>query len=99
MVDSDVVLDVVFEVDEPPGTLVELFACEDGTRPGGFKYSFQRYDPSTGATLLRYDNAHEHPIAGWHHRHDGEDPPESLPFEGLEDHLRRYGLEVFERDE
>jgi hypothetical protein len=69
MADGDVVLDRTFVLEEPSGTHVSLFACEDSDRPGGYKYSFQHYDPDTCRTLLRYDNAHEHPVAGWHHRH------------------------------
>lgn len=94
MVDGDVVLDRAFGVDQPPGTRVALFACEDSDRPGGYKYSFKHYDPTSGQPLLRYDNAHEHPVAGWHHRHVGEEEPESIDFDGLDAHLRRFRREV-----
>lgn len=94
MTDGDVVVDVEFGVETPPGTRVTLFACEDSGRPGGYKYSFQHYDPETGTTLLRYDNAHEHPDAGWHHRHVGDSEPEPVEFEGLETHLRQFRREV-----
>jgi len=94
MADGDVVLDRAFDVEQPPGTRVSLFACEATDRPGGYKYSFQHYDPESGQTLLRYDNAHEHQDAGWHHRHAGGDDPEPLDFEGLAAHLRRFRKEV-----
>lgn len=99
MADGDVVLDVAFDVEEPPGTRVSLFACEDSTRPGGHKYSFQHYDPDSGATLLRYDNAHEHPSAGWHHRHDGDGEPEAISFDGLSAHVERFRAEVLGTDD
>jgi len=62
MADGDVVIDSEFEL-EAGGTRIELFACEDSSRPGGYRYRFQCYEPDDG-TLLRYDNAHEHPTAG-----------------------------------
>lgn len=94
MADGDVVLDADFAVEEPPGTRVKLFACEDRARPGGYKYSFQHYDPHSGETLLRYDNAHDHPTAGWHHRHVEGGEPEPVEFEGLAPHVRRFRREV-----
>lgn len=94
MADGDVVVDADFSVEEPLGTRVKLFACEDSTRPGGYKYSFQHYDPETGETLLRYDNAHQNPEAGWHHRHQGGGDPEPIEFVDLEAHLHRFRREV-----
>lgn len=94
MADGDVVLDRAFDVEQPPDSRVSLFACEDSARPGGYKYSFQHYDPDSGQTLLRYDNAHEHPNAGWHHRHVRGGEPEAIDFEGLGAHLRRFRREV-----
>lgn len=94
MADGDVVLDRAFDVEKPPGSRVTLFACEDSDRPGGYKYSFQHFDPETGETILRYDNAHEHPDAGWHHRHTGNDDPEPIELDGLQAHLCRFREEV-----
>ncbi|GAB3684922.1 hypothetical protein GCM10028857_14580 [Salinarchaeum chitinilyticum] len=99
MADGKVVLDRAFGVEEPPGSRVSLFACVDSSRPGGYKYSFQQFGPETGETLLRYDNAHEHPDAGWHHRHVGGDDPVPIEFDGLEDHLRRFRQEVTAADD
>lgn len=99
MADGDVVLDRAFGVEQPPGSRVSLFACEDSSRPGGYKYSFQHFDPESGETLLRYDNAHEHPEAGWHHRHADGEAPEPIAFDGLEDHLQRFRREVTGADD
>jgi len=93
MADGDVVIDSEFEL-EAGGTRIELFACEDSSRPGGYRYRFQCYEPDDG-TLLRYDNAHEHPTAGRHHRHTADgDEPEPITFDGLADHLDRFREEV-----
>jgi|GEM_PF-1956370 len=99
MASGDVVLDRTFDVDQPAGVRVDLFACRDPDRPGGYKYSFQCYDRETGETLLRYDNAHDHPAAGWHHRHEGETTPEAITFDGLASHLRRFRSEVTQIDD
>lgn len=95
MADGDVILDIEFEVDEPPGSRVKMFACEDSTRPGGYKHRFHHYHPQTGETLLRYDNSHNHPEVGWHHRHESEEEdPEQLVFNGLQDLINRFQEEV-----
>lgn len=100
MADGDVILDFEFEADEPPGSRVKMFVCEDSTRPGGFKYRFQHYHPQKGETLLRYDNSHEHPEAGWHHRHESEDgDPEQLIFDGLGNLIKRFREEVQATDD
>lgn len=100
MADGDVLLDVEFEADEPPGSRVKMFACEDSTRPGGYKYRFQHYHPERDETLLRYDNSHDHPEAGWHHRHtSGTDDPEGIAFEGLRNHVERFREEVLSTDD
>lgn len=95
MADGDVLIDIQFETDDPPGYRIKLFACEDSAKPNGTKYRFQCYDPTTGKTIVRYDNSHEHPDAGWHHRHENEsDDPEPIEFEGLQTHLERFQQEV-----
>lgn len=100
MADGDVLIDSVFETAAPPGYRFELFACEDSRKPNGVKYRFQCDDPTTGETVLRYDNSHDHPTAGWHHRHENElDEPIPIAFEGLHDHLNRFRQEVFANDD
>ena len=95
MADGDVIIDTQFELDDPPGHKIRLFACEDSSRPGNVKYRFHCWNPDTGDTVLRYDNAHDHPSAGWHHRHTNEtDEPESVAFRGLQDHITRFQQDV-----
>ena len=96
MADGDVIIDSEFEIDDPAGRRIELFACEDTTRPGDIKYRFQCHDPDTGETILRYDNSHDHSAAGWHHRHTSEDAePDGIAFHGLRDHIKRFRNEVY----
>lgn len=100
MADGDVLVDSTIETADPPGYRIELFACEDSTKPNGVKYRFQCYDPTTGDTILRYDNSHEHPAAGWHHRHEDElDDPEPIAYTGLHDHIDRFRQEVLTEDD
>lgn len=95
MADGDVLIDSEFEVDGSSRRRIRLFACEDSSRPGDLKYRFQCYDPDTGETVLRYDNAHDHPVAGWHHRHTSEhEDPQPIEFDGLRTHIERFHQEV-----
>lgn len=80
------------------GTVISVRAVLASDYPGGVKYSFQHFDPETGATLLRYDNAHDDPSLGEHHRHgsdlDSEDVDSELEFENVHEQLRRFLEEV-----
>lgn len=100
MADGDVLIDSVFETTDPPEYRFELFACEDFGKPNGVTYRFQCFDPKAAETILRSDNSHDHPTAGWHHRHENElDDPEPIAFEGLHNHLDRFRQEVFTDDD
>jgi hypothetical protein len=80
------------------GTVIAVSAVRASSYPDGVKYSFQHFDPETGATLLRYDNAHDDPDLGAHHRHgsdlDPNDPDREVEFEDVYDHLRTFLDEV-----
>lgn len=82
----------------PDGTVVAVSAVRASGYHGGVKYSFQHFDPETGATLLRYDNAHDDPELGAHHRHgsdmDPDDPDREVEFDNVYDHLRTFLDEV-----
>lgn len=82
----------------PDGTVIAVSAVRASGYPGGVKYSFQHFDPETGATLLRYDNAHDHPELGAHHRHgsdvDPDDTDREVSFEDVHEHLRQFLDEV-----
>jgi hypothetical protein len=92
MSDGDVVLDQSFEIGD--GERVRLFAVESSTRPGGYHYRFQYYDPDEGSEILRYDNAHDSEV-GHHHRHEG-DTVTGIEFESLEAHVARFRTEVLD---
>jgi len=72
---------------------VVLFACRDDSYPGGVYYRMQYYDTETGETLLRYDDAHEDPEIGWHHRHAGEERT-AIEFTDIRTHKDRFLDEV-----
>lgn len=84
------------------GTVIELRAVWASAYPGGVKYAFQHFDPETGATLLRYDNAHDDPELGDHHRHGSELDPDdidrSIGFVDVHDQLRKFLDEVNSND-
>ena len=89
-------------------TVVRVFVMrtERDVYSSGWAYNlhYGATEPNPPATLedgtiRRYDNAHEHPDAGWHHRHVGGDEPEAVEFEGLEAHLRRFRQEVTSDDD
>ena len=76
-----------------PGGRVRIFAIRDEEYPGGWFYRFQYYNPDEGP-LLRYDNAHEDPDAGWHHRHITENDKHEIPFQNLVAHIARFFREI-----
>jgi hypothetical protein len=80
------------------GTIIAIRAVLASDYPGAVKYSFQHFDPETGATLLRYDNAHDDPSLGEHHRHGSELDPDDhdaeLEFDNVYDQLRKFLAEV-----
>ena len=80
------------------GTMIEVEAVRAEDAPGGVSYSFQHFDPESGATLLRYDNAHDDPDLGEHHRHgndlDPTDVDRELELTNAYDHLRTFLDEV-----
>lgn len=82
----------------PDGTVMSVSAVRASDYPAGVKYSFQHFDPETGATLLRYDTAQDDPKLGPHHRHgsdlDPDDPDREIEFENVYDHLRTFLDEV-----
>lgn len=95
MPDGDVLIDSEFDLDGSSRCRIRLFACEDSSRPGDLKYRFQCYHPGTGETVLRYDNSHNHPITGWHHRHTSENgEPQPIEFDGLRTHIKLFQQEV-----
>jgi hypothetical protein len=73
----------------------EMFAIRDDGYPGGWFYRFQYYRPDEGP-ILRYDNAHDDPELGKHHRHvrDGDDA--EIEFDGLVLHVAQFLREVGE---
>lgn len=79
----------------PDGTVIAVRASD---YPGGVKYSFQHFDPETGATRLRYVNANDDPELGQYHRHGSDlvpdDPDREVEFEDVYDHLRTFLDEV-----
>lgn len=72
---------------------VVLFACRDESYPEGVYYRMQYYDTETGETLLRYDDAHEDPEIGWHHRHAGDEHT-ATEFSDIGSHKDRFLDEV-----
>lgn len=101
MADGDVLVDAEHTLQD--GTRIRLFAVESSEYPAGVNYRFQYYDPDTGDSLLRYDNA-QVPThgAGRHHRHewvDGEEQVTELEFEGFERHLAAFETEVNEYEQ
>jgi len=65
---------------------------ESEAYPEGVKYSFQYLGPED-EDILRYDNAHDVPGVGRHHRHyRGE--VDGVAFDGLRSHLARFLEEV-----
>ena len=94
MADGNVVLDRNFEINAEEGTRVQLFAVEDRSKPGGYHYRFQYYNPAEEEEMLRYDNAHESDI-GPHHRHEGEEVT-GIEFESLQSHVARFKQEVLQ---
>lgn len=76
-----------------PGGRVELFAIEDGDYPGGWFYRFQYYHPDVGH-LLRYDNAHDDPELGHHHRHVGGGDDTPMTFQNLVSHVASFFQEI-----
>jgi hypothetical protein len=76
-----------------PGGRVEMFAVRDDDYPGGWFYRFQYYHPEEGE-ILRYDNAHDDPDLGWHHRHVrfGEDT--EIEFGNLVSHVTLFLQEI-----
>lgn len=58
------------------------------------KYRFQYLGP-TNTEVLRYDNAHDAPEVGRHHRHY-RGTVEGIDFEGLRPHFQQF-LEEVER--
>ena len=81
----------------PDGTRLDLYAVENSEYPGGYSYRFAYFDPDEG-NILRYDNSRtpRHGV-GVHHRHEGDDEPTSIPFEGIDDHLSQFEREVRHR--
>ena len=79
----------------PAGDRWEMLAWsvpESEAFPEGLKYSFQYLGPDD-AEILRYDNAHDAPGIGRHHRHyRGE--AEGIDFESLRAHVQRFLTEV-----
>lgn len=86
----------------PDGTVIEIEAVRTSEYPGGVKYSFQHFDPVEGITLLRYDNAHDDPDLGEHHRHgsdlDPADVDRAIELTNVYDHLRTFLDEVHDYD-
>ena len=76
-----------------PGGRVELFAIEDDDYPGGWFYRFQYYHPEAGE-ILRYDNAHDDPDLGSHHRHVSFDRDTEIEFRNVTAHVTRFLQEV-----
>lgn len=87
----------IFEADDefPAGDRWEAVAWtvpEEPAFPEGVKYSFQYLGPDD-EQILRYDNAHDAPEAGRHHRHYRGEVAE-LDFEELRSHFEQFLEEV-----
>jgi len=76
-----------------PGGRVEIFAVPDDDYPGGWFYRFQYYHPEAGE-ILRYDNAHDDPAIGRHHRHVSSGGDSELTFRNITAHVARFLQEV-----
>lgn len=76
-----------------PGGRVEMFAIVDCDYPGGWFYRFQYYHPDEGE-ILRYDNAHDDPDLGDHHRHVHAGDDTEIEFHGIVAHITRFLDEV-----
>lgn len=76
----------------------EMSAIRDPECPGGVFYHFHYWDTADGRRLLRYDNAHDDPELGAHHRHGEEanpnDPDREIDFEDIWTHIDRFLQEV-----
>lgn len=78
-----------------PGGRVEIYAGRDKTYPGGWFYRFQYYHPDEGE-ILRYDNAHDDPKPGPHHRHTPFSDDTAITFHGISAHVMRFLYELTE---
>jgi len=78
-----------------PGGRVEMYAVRDDGYPGGWFYRFQYYHPDEGE-MLRYDNAHDHPELGWHHRHVAAGESTGIPFQNIVSHVALFLNEIAE---
>ena len=76
-----------------PGGRVEMFAVPDAEYPGDWFYRFQFYNPDTGE-ILRYDNAHDDPDLGRHHRHVSFGEDTEIAFQNITAHTARFLQEV-----
>ena len=76
-----------------PGGRVEMYAIRDENYPGGWFYRFQYYHPD-GGEILRYDDAHEDALLGWHHRHVRCGLDEGIDFYGLPVHVSRFLTDI-----
>lgn len=76
----------------------EMSAIRDPEYPGGVFYHFHYWDTADHHRLLRYDNAHDEPELGAHHRHGEEDNPDDpdrgTEFEDIWTHIDRFLEEV-----
>lgn len=77
------------------GGRVEMFAIRTDDYSGGWFYRFQYYHPEDGP-ILRYDNAHDDPDLGWHHRHVRFGDDTEIEFHGIVTHVTRFLNEIAE---
>lgn len=79
----------------PSGIEIEAFAVVSSDAPDGVADTFQATYPD-GTTRLRYDNSHDDPDLGPHHRHaDQYDPTDTdeaieLTNGDIHDHYTRF---------
>lgn len=90
-------IDDEHEFSDDPSAYV-AFAMPDPEYPGDVYYRFHYWETATGRRLVHYDNAHDDPALGQHHRHgeDGnpDDPDSELDFTTVWDHYDRFLTEV-----